>query len=143
MGLLTIALQLAERDVWAPLTRGEKDQVARWLAACRGGGIVNNNHLFMSVHILEFLGQHGYAHGTTAPSSPRTSNQLETMHRGGGWFEDGINQAYDHYNAYAFHFYGLMWARLHGASDADRAKRWRGMGETFRPRLPAFLRGQR
>lgn len=131
MGLLSIALQIAERDVWMPLARAEKDQVARWLAACRGGGIVNNNHLFMSVHILEFLGKHGYAHRTDRAVITAHLNQLETMHRGGGWFEDGINQAYDHYNAYAFHFYGLMWARLHGAGDADRAKRWRDWAKLF------------
>lgn len=131
MGLMSIALQIAARDVWAPLTTAQQDQVARWFATCRGGGIVNNNHLFMSVHILEFLGQHGYAHRTDRAVITTHLNQLETMHRGGGWFEDGINQAYDHYNAYAFHFYGLWWARLHGASDAARASRWREWGKLF------------
>ena len=114
---MAIALQIATRDVWAPLAPEEKSQVARWFATCRGSGIVNNNHLFMSVHILEFLGQHGYAHRTDRAVIDAHLNQLETMHRGGGWFEDGINQAFDHYNAYAFHFYGLMWARLYGARE--------------------------
>ena len=131
MGLMSIALQIAERDVWAPLTKAEKDQVSRWFATCRGGGIVNNNHLFMSVHILEFLGKHGYGHRTDRAVITTHLNQLETMHRGGGWFEDGINQAYDHYNAYAFHFYGLWWARLHGASDSARATRWRDWAKLF------------
>ncbi|MBI5770451.1 MAG: DUF2264 domain-containing protein [Verrucomicrobia bacterium] len=131
MGLMSIALQLAPRDLWDPLTRAEKDQVARWFASCRGGGIVNNNHLFMSVHILEFLGQHGYAHRTDRAVITAHLNQLETMHRGGGWFEDGINQAYDHYNAYAFHFYGLMWSHLHGADDEARATRWREWGRLY------------
>ena len=105
MGLLTIALQIASVQLWQPLTQPVKDQVARWLGTCRGGGIVNNNHLFMSVHILEFLGQQGYAHCTDRTAIDTHLKQLETMHRGGGWFEDGINQAFDHYNAYAFHFY--------------------------------------
>lgn len=131
MGLMAIALQVATRDVWAPLAPDEKAQVARWFATCRGGGIVNNNHLFMSVHILEFLGQHGFAHRTDRAVITAHLNQLETMHRGGGWFEDGINQAYDHYNAYAFHFYGLMWAHLHGAQDAARATRWRDWARLF------------
>jgi hypothetical protein len=131
MGLMSIALQIVARDVWEPLARTEKDRVARWFATCRGGGIVNNNHLFMSVHILEFLGKQGYAHRTDRAVITTHLNQLETMHRGGGWFEDGINQAYDHYNAYAFHFYGLWWARLHGASDAARAARWRDWAKLF------------
>ena len=131
MGLMAIALQLAGTDLWTPLLPAEKEQVARWFATCRGGGIVNNNHLFMSVHILEFLGKQGCAHRTDRAVITAHLNQLETMHRGGGWFEDGINQAYDHYNAYAFHFYGLMWTHLHGAQDPTRATRWRGWAKLF------------
>ncbi len=131
MGLLAIALQIAPEDLWHPLGDAERDRVAAWLATARGGGIVNNNHLFMSVHILEFLGKHGYAHRTDRAVISAHLNQLETMHRGGGWFEDGINQAYDHYNAYAFHFYGLWWARLHGAGDPERAARWRRWARSF------------
>ena len=131
MGLMAIALQIATRELWAPLAPEEKSQVSRWFATCRGSGIVNNNHLFMSVHILEFLGQHGYAHRTDRAVIDAHLNQLETMHRGGGWFEDGINQAFDHYNAYAFHFYGLMWAHLHGAQDEARARRWRDWAKLF------------
>lgn len=131
MGLTAIALQVAPGDLWDPLPPAEKARVARWFATCRGGGIVNNNHLFMSVHILEFLGKHGFAHRTDRAVINAHLNQLETMHRGGGWFEDGINQAYDHYNAYAFHFYGLMWTHLHGAADPTRAARWRDWARLF------------
>lgn len=131
MGLMSIALQIAPAALWVPLTQNEKDQIARWFATCRGNGIVNNNHLFMSLHILEFLGRHGYAHRTDRTVIDAHLRQLETMHRGGGWFEDGINQAFDHYNAYAFHFYGLWWARLHGSRDPARAARWRDWAALF------------
>lgn len=131
MGLLAIALQIAPAQLWTPLPPAARDQLARWLGTCRGGGIVNNNHLFMSVHILEFLGRHGYGHRSDRAIITAHLDQLETMYRGGGWFEDGINQAYDHYNAYAFHFYGLWWARLHGAHDPARARRWREWAGLF------------
>lgn len=139
MGLMAIALQIAARDLWLPLPPREQEAVCRWFATCRGGGIVNNNHLFMSVHILEFLGKCGHAHRTDRAVITAHLNQLETMHRGGGWFEDGINQAYDHYNAYAFHFYGLMWAHLHGGAEhthgeparVARAVRWREWARLF------------
>jgi len=131
MGLMAIALQIAQRQLWDPLSPDEKKQVLSWFATCRGSGIVNNNHLFMSVHILEFLARMGHAHRSDRAVIVAHLNQLETMHRGGGWFEDGINQAFDHYNAYAFHFYGLWWARLHGKSDPDRARRWRDWARLF------------
>lgn len=131
IGLLAIALQIAPADLWEPLTPAQRDQVARWLGTARGNGIVNNNHYFMGVHILEFLMKHGYGRPADRPIVDEFLNRLELMHRGGGWFEDGINQAYDHYNAYAFHFYGLWWARLHGPADAGRAQRWRDWARPF------------
>jgi len=131
IGLLTIALQIAPDQLWTPLSQDDKDLVARWLGTARGNGIVNNNHYFMGVHILEFLMQHGYGRPTDRPIVDEFLTRLELMHRGGGWFEDGINQAYDHYNAYAFHFYGLMWARLYGAGNPERANRWREWARPF------------
>ena len=131
MGLMAVALQLAPRQLWEPLAKSGQDRVAAWFATARGGGIVNNNHLFMSVHILEFLGTVGRSHRTDRAVIDAHLNQLETMHRGGGWFEDGINQAFDHYNAYAFHFYGLLWVQLHGAGNLPRAARWRGWARAF------------
>ncbi|MBC8010542.1 MAG: DUF2264 domain-containing protein, partial [Burkholderiales bacterium] len=131
MGLMAIALQLAPSTLWEPLSAAERALVCGWFATARGGGIVNNNHLFMSVHILEFLGAVGAGHRTDCAVIDAHLTQLETMHRGGGWFEDGINQAYDHYNAFAFHFYGLLWARLHGANNPARARRWRDWAGLF------------
>lgn len=131
IGLMAISLQLVLPDLWDPLTPAQKDQVARWFASARGNGVVNNNHLFMAVHILEFLEKLGRGHRTDRAIITNFLDRLEGMHRGGGWFEDGINQAYDHYNAYAFHFYGLWWARLHGAQDPARAKRWREWARIF------------
>lgn len=131
IGLLAIALQIAPQHIWDPLPAAAKDQVARWLGTARGNGIVNNNHYFMGVHILEFLARHGYGRRSDRIVVDEFLSRLELMHRGHGWFEDGINQAYDHYNAYAFHFYGLWWARLHGARDPARAQRWRDWARPF------------
>ncbi len=131
MGLMAIALQLARADLWDPLPDAHRARLCAWFATARGGGIVNNNHLFMSAHILEFLGTVDAAHRTDRAVIDAHLDQLETMHRGGGWFEDGINQAYDHYNAFAFHFYGLLWTRLHGRRDPARARRWRDWARLF------------
>lgn len=131
IGLLCIGLQIASHQLWDPLSPAEKNQIARWLGTARGNGIVNNNHYFMGVHILEFLMKHGFCHRTDRAIVDEFLSRLELMHRGGGWFEDGINQAFDHYNAYAFHFYGLWWARLHGDAQPARARRWREWARPF------------
>lgn len=139
MGLLCVALQIAPEQLWTPLTQAEKDQVAQWLASARYSGYVNNNHYFMGIHVLEFLGHHGYGRAGDAALVEEYFDRLEKMHRGGGWFEDGINQAYDYYNAYAFNYYGLWWARLHGARNSTRADRWREWARSFTLDLEHFF----
>lgn len=131
MGLLCIALQIAPEQLWSPLSPAEKDQVAHWLASARYSGFVNNNHYFMGIHVLEFLRDRGYGRPGDAALVDEYFDRLEKMHRGGGWFEDGINQAYDYYNAYAFNYYGLWWARLYGPTNPARAERWREWARTF------------
>lgn len=131
MGLLSLSLQIAPEQLWVPLAAAEKDQVAAWLATARHTGYVDNNHYFMGIHILEFLDRHGYGQRTDRALVDEYFYRLEAMNRSGGWFQDGINQAFDYYNAYAFNFYGLWWARLHGEKNPARAKRWREWARSF------------
>lgn len=131
MGLLCLALQIAPDRLWAPLTRAEKDRVAHWLGSARHAGYVDNNHYFMGIHLLEFLRAQGYGRPGDDVVVDEFFSRLEAMHRGDGCFEDGINQAYDYYEAYAFNFYGLWWARLHGTRRPERANRWRAWARQF------------
>jgi Uncharacterized protein conserved in bacteria len=131
IGLLCVSLQIAPAQLWTPLTQAERDQVARWIATARHSGYVDNNHYFMGIHVLEFLRAKGYGRAGDAAVVNAYFERLEAMHRGGGWFQDGINQAFDYYNAYAFNFYGLWWAHLHGAEKPARAERWREWARAF------------
>ena len=131
MGLLCLALQIAPAQLWTPLAAAEKAQVTRWLASARHSGYVDNNHYFMGIHVLEFLRAQGGARRSDAALVDTYFQRLEALHRGNGWFQDGINQAFDYYNAYAFNFYGLWWAHLHGASHPARAQRWREWARAF------------
>ncbi len=131
MGLLAITLQIAPDQLWHPLSPAEKDQVAAWLATARHSGYVDNNHYFMGIHVVEFLRRHGYGRPTDHALVAEYFSRLELMHRGDGWFQDGMNQAYDYYNAYAFNFYGLWWSHLHGADNPERAQRWREWARQF------------
>ncbi|MBL9205880.1 MAG: DUF2264 domain-containing protein [Opitutaceae bacterium] len=131
MGLVALTLQVAPTQLWEPLTGPEQDQVAGWLASARHSGYVDNNHYFMGIHLLEFLDRHGYGRPGDRARVDEYFARLERMHCGEGWFQDGINQAFDYYNAYAFNFYGLWWSRLHGDRDPMRARRWREWARQF------------
>jgi hypothetical protein len=131
MGLVALTLQIAPAQLWEPLSRAERDQIANWLSSARRSGYVDNNHYFMGIHTLEFLGSHGYGRPGDRTIVDEYFARLERMHSGHGWFQDGINQAFDYYNAYAFNFYGLWWARLHGEHDPARARRWQEWARSF------------
>ena len=129
--LLTVALDSAMERLWEPLTTDEKARVADYLGQIRGHGGHRNNHLFFDVLTLEFLGAHGFAEPGDDEAIAFHMRELEHMHRGGGWFIDGGNEAYDHYNAYAFHIYGLLWADRFGDRDPVRAERWQTWATSF------------
>jgi len=131
MGLLCLSLQIAPAQLWDPLTPAEKTRVARWLGSARHSGYVDNNHYFMGIHVIEFLRSHGHGQPGDDLIVDAYFDRLEKLHRGDGWFQDGINQSFDYYNAYAFNFYGLWWARLHGAQNPARAARWREWARSF------------
>ena len=125
MAALTLALQIARSSLWEPLSKSEREQVARWFASIRGGGLHRNNHMFFSVMTLAFLDQEGFGRRSDAPVMRHLMDVLESMALGGGWFIDGMNETVDYYQAYAFHYYGPWWAKLYGHTDPKRAKRWK------------------
>ena len=131
MCALTLALQIARADLWEPFSGQERAQIATWLATIRGAGLHRNNHMFFNVMTLEFLTQEGFGRTTDRATSSFLLNTLESMALGRGWFIDGMNETVDYYNAYAFHYYGLWWAKLYGHSDPSRAERWKQWAADF------------
>jgi len=125
MAALTLALQIARKQLWSPLSRSDREQVARWFASIRGGGLHRNNHMFFNVMTLAFLAQEGFGRRADEPVMRHLLDVIESMSVGGGWFIDGMNETVDYYQAYAFHYYGPWWAKLYGHTDQKRAKRWK------------------
>ncbi|MCH6256523.1 DUF2264 domain-containing protein [Puniceicoccaceae bacterium K14] len=131
MAIITLSLEVAKEQLWEPLTESEKQQIADWLKSMRGSARYWNNHLFFGVLTLEFLRNNGFEEPEDAALLDYMFRQLETMHQGGGWFIDGSNQSFDHYNAYAFHTYGMWWALKYGHNNPERTKRWLAWSKAF------------
>ena len=131
IGLLVCALLIARADLWDPLDDAEKDQVAHWVASNRATGHVWNNHFYFALLALEFLREVGRGRAADTVAIDTWFREMEGMYRGHGWFMDGMNQSYDHYNAYAFHFYGLLWSHLFGDTNPERKERWCGWARAF------------
>ena len=131
MAALTLALQMARSQLWEPLSRKEREQVAEWFGSVRGAGLHRNNHMFFCVLPLAFLEQEGFGRPADRAVSRHLMDVLEGMAVGGGWFLDGMNETVDYYAGYAWGYYGLWWARLYGQTDASRAQRWRDWAASF------------
>ncbi|HVM50190.1 MAG TPA: DUF2264 domain-containing protein [Candidatus Acidoferrum sp.] len=131
MGALTLALQMARPELWEPLSKPERAQVAAWFASVRGAGLHRNNHMFFCVLPLAFLEQEGFGRPADKVVSRYLLDVLEGMALGGGWFLDGMNETVDYYAAYAWSYYGLWWAKLYGHTDPKRAQRWKEWTAAF------------
>jgi len=130
-GLMTLALRFAPEHFWEPLSDPERLQVLRWLASARGVGHVRNNHLFFDILVLEFLRWAGMEEPGDAAVIEHDFAELEAMYRGDGWFIDGMNETFDPYNAFAFHYYAPLWNHYYGERDPARAARWRAWTQQF------------
>ncbi|MEM7623447.1 MAG: DUF2264 domain-containing protein [Planctomycetota bacterium] len=131
MAILVMAMRIAEHDLWTPLSDDAKANTAAWLGQIRGHAGHRNNHLFFDVLVLEFLKHIGHERLGDDAAIDHLFMHLESMHLGHGWFIDGGNETFDHYNAYAFHTYGLYWAHFHGDRDPARAERWKSWAASF------------
>lgn len=131
MGALVLSLEIAREWLWQPLSDPEKQQVIAWLRTARGCGFHRNNHLFFGVLPLCFLIREGADRPGDQQLVLRWMDILESMYLGDGWFIDGMNESVDHYNAFAWHYYGLWWGKLYGYMDPPRAQRWREYAVPF------------
>ena len=131
MAIMTMSLTVARDWIWDPLSPSEREQVASWLGQIRGNARYWNNHLYFGILVLEFLRAEGHGQPGDGQAIQFMFELLEGMHMGNGWFKDGINETYDHYNAYAFHTYGMWWVSQYGRTDPDRARRWSNWARLF------------
>ncbi len=127
MAAIGFALALVPEHIWSPLPDAAKHNVARWLHRINEVGIVDNNWLFFRVIVNLGLKRVG------APCNPQAVEaalaRLDSFYLGDGWYRDGAENQVDHYIAFAFHFYGLIYAKLSG--DAGRAEIFRSRARLF------------
>jgi hypothetical protein len=58
-------------------------------------------------------------------------DRLEEFYLGDGWYSDGPTAQRDYYIPFGMHFYGLVYAKLAGRDDPERARRFRERAAAF------------
>lgn len=127
MAAIALSLLIARGDFWDPLAESEKSGLAAWLGRINSVELPPTNWEFFRVLVNLALRSLGRAYDPLRLERGLAS--IEALYRADGWYVDETN--YDLYNPFAFHFYGLVYARLFGDADPARAARYRERARLF------------
>ncbi len=129
MAAIGLALALVPQEIWEPLAPQARENLVDWLSTINQYKTPDNNWLFFRVMVNLGLMNVGVAHDEAAMVA--ALDRLEEYYLGDGWYSDGINDQRDYYIPFAMHFYGLIYAKLAGDRDPERAQRFRERAAEF------------
>jgi hypothetical protein len=131
MAAIAFALRTAPEAIWVTMSAGERSQLVAWLSQINGREIGCNNWRYFRVLVNEAL--RSLNQPFDADRQEQDLKDIESLYVDGGWYADGEAGTLDYYNAFAFHFYGLLYA--HWARDRDP-----GRVDRFRERAGEFAK---
>ena len=107
---LGLALALVPELLFDPLNGRSQQQLVEWLQRIERYEPVANNWQFFRVLVQRGLARVGAPVDESAQE--RSLAMLDGFYIGDGWYQDGQGGARDHYVGWAFHAYGLIFAKL-------------------------------
>ncbi|WP_051248920.1 DUF2264 domain-containing protein [Inquilinus limosus] len=134
MAALGFALALAPDQLWDPLPEAAKRRAAAWLGGVQSVEMADNNWHFFPV--MAGLGLQRVGEAIDTASRDRHLARIDEFIGAEGWYGDGAGGWIDHYNGFALHFYGLIYA-------AHRAERDPARAQAYKDRAAAFAQGFR
>jgi hypothetical protein len=138
MAAIALALLIAPQAYWEPLAPAERDKLYAWLAAIEKRSLPANNWHFFRV----LVGAAFRTLGLPVDEAAQTESfdLIESLYRGDGWYRDAADGNFDSYNPFGFHFYGLVYAKLMGGRDPERAQRYVDRARAYAPQFLAYFR---
>ncbi|MGW0466938.1 DUF2264 domain-containing protein [Streptomyces sp. NPDC003027] len=127
---IALGLRLTRPWLWDTLDDRTRQRAVDWLLPALAPSPVDNNWWLFGLTVAGFLQDAGIETDRAAATIDRSLARIEEWYLGDGWYSDGDNRAFDHYNAWALHFYPVLHAHLAGD---------RGLLDRYGPRLRAHL----
>ena len=109
MAALGLALMVAPNVFFEPLAKKDKENLAAWLYTINDHEIMTNNWVMFSVMVNMGLKNVGMPY--REDKIEWALERMEDCYLGSGYFDDGIGGNIDYYNAFAIHFYSLIYAK--------------------------------
>lgn len=129
MGALGFSLALIPEKIGSSLNDNEKSNLAAWLDQINRHPVVDSNWLFFRVLVNLGLKRVGAPYNQR--QMDRSLTRIDRFYLGDGWYSDGPKESCDYYNAFGFHFYSLIYAKLSDGDDPKRAKIYRERAARF------------
>jgi hypothetical protein len=107
---IALGLHLSRPWLWDRLDATDQANIVAWLSTVIGAEYPPINWVWFQIVVETFLRSVG------ADWSQDDIDQglavHESLYRSGGWYADGPERSYDHYNGWALHVYPLLWADM-------------------------------
>ncbi|WP_241968531.1 DUF2264 domain-containing protein [Streptomyces sp. ICBB 8177] len=136
---VAIGLHETRPWIWDRLDDRERLRVVEWLSGFTGKHTWDNNWRLFQVVVEQFLASVGAPYDREAIEGGL--DRIEDWYVGEGWYSDGEGRHFDYYNAWALHFYPLLWSRIAASTPGRGADPARVAA--YRERLRLFLDGYR
>jgi hypothetical protein len=134
-----MALCMIPERFYFELPEGDRRNLYRWLNQINHYDMPQNNWLFFRV-----LVNCGFLNVGLPADEKRLEadlDELETHYCGDGWYYDKPAQR-DYYTLWAFHYYGMVYARFMGERDPERSARFVDRARQIAPRFAAWFDGE-
>jgi len=119
MAALGFALELAPDQLWDGLDEIACGNLVTWLGHIQNVGMADNNWHFFPV--MAGLGLERIGVAIDQKSKARHLARIDEIYRDDGWYGDGPGGYIDHYNGFALHCYGLIYAAHRRVQDPERS----------------------
>lgn len=115
---LGFSLAVAPQHVWTPLTHDQQQNLGRWLERIMNLDTPANNWNFFPIMVAMGLDRVGWH--VDWSRLEHHFEAIEHFYLSEGWYRDGYGRRLDHYVAFSFHFYGLLYSKLRNGDDIRR-----------------------
>lgn len=127
-----IAVLLLENPgIAARIGKAATENLCRWLADIQGIQIHPNNWRFFRILTMKALDRAGWP--INRKQLADELDFIDSQYIADGWYGDGASKCRDYYNAFAFHCYGLLYARWFMKEEPERCGRFVERARAFAP----------